>query len=157
MNNVRITKKLIVFGLFSLCYVHDAFSDTIYQWTDQWGQVRYSKTQVPGSMVSELKELPRIEEFTEQQKQQAMLRKMQQMKNENTLLKNQKITEKLLQQQNKQNEQYCRQLRDMLANVRLRKNRRYYWNYYYLPGGYDRYRYDFLEQDLFWQIREYCR
>lgn len=147
----------------------ETFADTIYQWTDQWGQVRYSKTQVPGSMVSELTALPEIQEFTEQQKQDAMLRKLQQMNFDNESLRKKKSSQKLLKQHKRISDEHCRKLRDMLADVRLGNTRKYYWDSYYFPGSpyyqgryypfgrYHNYRYDFLEQDLFWEIRQYCR
>ena len=152
------------------------FADTIYQWTDEWGQIKYSKTAVPGSMISDLTELPKTQEFTEQQKQQAMLNKMQKMNKASSLNKQQKAAEKFLRQQNKRSENHCRKLRNLLTDVRLRNTRRYYYqdNFYlpgapyypgrpyypggpYYPGVYDYYPYDFLEQDLNREIREYCR
>jgi ATP phosphoribosyltransferase regulatory subunit HisZ len=123
-------------------------------------------------MVSELTELPHIEESSEQQKQEAMLRKMQKMKNANVIRRQKKSAEKFLKQQSKRNENHCRNLRNILADVRLRNIRKYDLDTYYFPavhyysgraynsggyGYYTRYPYDFLEKDLDWEIREYCR
>lgn len=169
MTTLQISIRLVCCCMFSTGCLHDVLADTIYQWTDPWGQVKYSKTQVPGSMVSELTELPEIQVVTEQQKQEAMLLKKQEMNSNNALLRKKKYSQKLLKQQQKRNENHCRKLRNMLADVRLRNDRKFYWNNYYFPGQpryygryypygrYNNYRYDFLEQDLLWEIRQYCR
>ncbi|MDX2507188.1 MAG: hypothetical protein QNL62_22310 [Gammaproteobacteria bacterium] len=172
MSFIKLSGWLVFCGLFSLCCSHWVVADTIYQWTDPWGQIKYSKTQVSGSMVSELTELPEIQEFTEQQKQQAMLQKMQAIKHADTLRREKESAEKFLRQQSKINESHCRKLRNMLTDVKLRNIRKYTPYRYYLSGDRyyrgrpffpDRYDYypdssfDFLEQDLYLEIRKYCR
>lgn len=180
---IRVTivllQSLFLYSLLSLCCSLPVFADTIYQWTDPWGQVQYSKTPVSGAMISELTELPKKQGSSEQQKQQAMLKKMQEMHRSQALYKQKKSTEKYIRQQNKKNENHCRSLRNLLTDVLLRNTRKYYYrdNYYfpgapyypgdlyysggsYYPGRYDYtldYPYDFLKNDLSREIREYCR
>lgn len=171
-NFIQLSKWLFFSGSIFLCCSDGVFADTIYQWTDPWGQLKYSKTQVQGSMVSELTELPKSQISTEQQKQEAMLNKMQEIKNANTLYQQKKITEKLLKQQKIIKEKHCQILRNTLADIQLKNARRYYPGNYYFPGqnfyparnyyhgryGYYRdYNYDLLENDLYKEIRKYCR
>lgn len=163
----EIIRLLVVIVFMTLS--NDVLSETIYQWTDQWGQVQYSKKPVPGSMVSELTEMPKTNVVTEQQKQDAMLRKMRQINNDNARLKNQANAQQLLLQQKRQSQKHCQALRTMLSDLRLGNIRRHPWNTYplsrryYYPGrpyiwdNYSHYRYDFLERDLHEQIRTYCR
>lgn len=172
MNFMQLSKRLFFSGSIFLCCLHGVSADTIYQWSDPWGQVKYSKTQVQGSMVSELTELPESQISTEQQKQEAMLNKMQAIRNANKLYKQKKNTEKFLKQQKNIKEKHCRILRDMLTDIRLRNVRRYYPGNYYYPGQnfyparnyyygrygyYMDYNYDLLENDIYIEIREYCR
>ena len=172
MSLIKLSKYLIFCALPALFFSQSVFSDTIYQWTDPWGQIKYSKTQVSGSMVSELTELPKIQESTEQQKQEAMLNKLQKIENANTLYRQKKSEAKFLKQQDKNNENHCRKLRNLLADIRLRSTRIYYRDRYYFSGNYysrrgpyfrDRfnhypdYSYDLLENDLYWEIRQNCR
>lgn len=172
MNISQLSKWLYFCGGLFLGFSHGVFADTIYQWTDQWGQIKYSKMQVPGSMVSELTELPELQVVTEQQKQEAMLNKIQEMKNTNTRYKQKKTTEKFLKQQKIIKDKHCRVLRNMLADVKLRNSKRYYPGHYYFSeqyfysgrnyfpnryGYYPGYSYDFLENDIYREIREYCR
>lgn len=155
-----------------LCCSQNVFAETIYQWTDPWGQVKYSKTPVSGSMISELTELPETQDSSEQQKQEAMLKKMQEIRNDNSYRIQKNSAEKFLKKQNKKIENHCRKLRNMLVDVKLRSARIYDLNKYYGPGSYYdqrrtfpsirydnymNYHYDFLEQDLYQEIREYCR
>ena len=171
MNFIQLSKALFFSGSIFFCCLQGVFADTIYQWTDPWGQVKYSKIQVQGSMVSELTELPKSQISTEQQKQDAILNKMQEIKNANTLYQQKKHTDKLLMQKRIIKEKHCQALRNALADVRLRNARRYYPGNYYFPGQnfypsrsyygryeyYRDYNYDFLENDLYKEIREYCR
>ncbi len=165
-----LNRRLFLCSLFCLVFSNEASADTIYQWTDPWGQIKYSKTQVSGSMVSELTELPKMQIFTDHQKQQAMLIKLKEIKHTNSIYLEKKSEKKFLMQQRKQNENHCRKLRSMLSDIRLRNTRRYYPGYFYgdpyyqgrayFPGryiyAYD-YQYDFLENDLYREIRGYCR
>lgn len=147
------------------------YADTIYQWTDPWGNIQYSKTAVPGSSVSDLKELPPKRKVTESQKQNAMLRKIWEIDQINTLRKNKHAYKKQLQFQKRKSDELCRKLRNYLADVRERNTRQYYWQRFYYPdtGLYykrytseyyiDPYYYQdqFMEQDMERDIRSYCR
>ena len=75
--------KYVVLVLIFIFQFPQAKAETIYQWTDPWGQIQYSRTPVPGSMVSDLTELPVQQATTEQQKQEAMVKKLQQMRQDN--------------------------------------------------------------------------
>ncbi len=172
MTYVQGLMILLRYGWIFLCSL-PAAADVIYQWTDPWGQVKYSKTPVSGSMISELTELPLQQEFTEQQKQQAMLRKKQQIKQSNFINKQKKAAAEYIRLQNKKNENHCRKLRNILTEAQLRDSRTYYYldNYYspgaffypqrpFYPGGYDDYLdypYAFMTQELNREIRDYCR
>lgn len=168
---MQLSKWLFFPGSIFLFCSQTVFSDTIYQWTDPWGQVQYSKTQVQGSMVSELTELPKSQVSTEQRKQEAMLNKMQEIKNANALYQQKKYAEKLLKKQKMIKEKHCQVLRNTLADIQLKNARRYYPDNYYFPGKnlypmrsyyhgryeyYRDYRYDFIENDLYKEIRKYC-
>ncbi len=149
---IKIANILIVFLILS--FVTSAYADTIYQWSDEWGQLQYSKTPVPGSMVSELTELPVVEELTEEQKQAAMFRKMQEMQQSNLLRKKQLLVEnnQKLQQLNMKN--YCTQLNNMLMDVQLRNaNNLFYIDQFYFLGHYNH----FLENGFRKEIRNNCR
>lgn len=153
-----------MFCLASLSCLKEVYAETIYQWTDPWGQIQYSKTPVSGSSVSELTELPEARKVTEQQKQDAMLKKIQEMKNSNKLLKQKNSEQKYLRQQAIKNDNHCRKLRNLLTDVKLRKTRlynlpaaSYYQRHYYFPDQYDYSLYDNLENDLHWEIQKYCR
>jgi len=144
--------------LYSAC-LNNVFAGAIYQWTDPWGHIQYSKTQIPGSMLSDLTELPKQQKVTEQQKQQAVLNKMQKIDNANTHIQQKKVQDKFVQQQIRNKDVHCRKLRSLLSDVRLR-NARFTMDYYY-PGYPNYRRYDYadktLEQNLYWQLREHCR
>ena len=172
MNFIQLSKRLFICGCVFLCCSYGVSADTIYQWTDPWGQVKYSKTQVQGSMLSELTELPESQVSTEQRKQEAMLNKIQEIKNANTRYQQKKTTEKLLKQQKLIKQKHCQILRNTLADIQLRNSRRYYPDNYFFPGqnfyparnysqgryGYYRdYNYDFLENDLYIEIQKNCR
>lgn len=162
--------KLLQWLFFSICIFlycsHRALADTIYQWTDPWGQVKYSKTQVQGSMLSELTELPKSQVSTEQQKQEAMVKKMQKIQNVSVLYQQKETTEKLLKQQKIIKKKHCQILQNKLKDIQLKNSRRYYPDNYYFPRKdfypainyyHRRYEYDLLENDLYKEIREYCR
>jgi len=164
-------KWLLIFTSLCLCCPCGVLADTIYQWTDPWGQVKYSKTQVQGSMISELTELPESQVSSEQQKQEAMLNKMQVIKKDNDYYQQKKHTDKALKQQRIIKEKHCQTLRNTLAELKLNNTRRYYTGNYYYPGQelyparnyYGRYgyyrdnNYNVLKNDLYKEIRKYCR
>ena len=145
-----------------LCSVglNNVFAEAIYQWTDPWGHIQYSKTQVPGSMLSDLTELPKQQKVTEQQKQQAMLNKMHKINKSNSLLQQENAKDKYILQQIRNKDDQCRKLRTLLSDVQMR-NTRITVDYRYYPGypNYRRYNYAdrALERDLYWQLREHCR
>jgi len=140
--------------LLMFCTLPNVFAETIYQWRDEWGQLQYSKTPVPGSMVSELTELPVVQELNEQQKQAAMFRKLQEMRQSNLLRKKNVTIENnaKLQQLNMKN--YCTQLNNMLMDVQLRNaNNLFYIDQFSIFGHYNH----FLENDFRKEIRKNCR
>ena len=140
--------------LLMFCTLPNVLAETIYQWRDEWGQLQYSKTPVPGSMVSELTELPVVQELNEQQKQAAMFRKLQEMRQSNLLRKKNVTIEKnaRLQQLNMKN--YCTQLNNMLMDVQLRNaNNLFYIDQFSILGHYNH----FLENDFRKEIRKNCR
>ncbi len=140
--------------------LNNVFAEAIYQWSDPWGHIQYSKTQAPGSMLSNLTELPKQQKVTEQQKQKAMLNKIQKIDKANSHIQQENATKQFIQQQIRNKEAHCRKLRTLLSDVRLR-NARLTIDYYYYPGhpNYRRHNYsdEVLERDLYWQIREHCR
>ncbi len=166
MNFIQLSKWLFFsYSIFLYCSV-GVFAATIYQWTDPWGQVKYSKTQVQGSMVSELTELPKSQISTEQQKQDAMLNKMQEIKKAKALYQQKKTIKKLIKQQKMIKEKNCQKLRNTLVDIQLKNTRKnypgkYYYsdqNFYHGMYGYFRdYNYDLLENNLYKEMREYCR
>ncbi len=162
--------------LYLLSYSSIVSADIIYQWTDPWGKIQYSKTQVPGSSISDLTVLPRQQKVTAQQKQQAMLQKMATINKNNAWRNQQQNYEKQMQLHKRQSVQHCRKLRTLLADIRASNTRQYFWSRNYYPGGAyyygdirnsDRYpaRYldpyyyqdQFMEQDLQREIRTFCR
>ncbi|MCK5666637.1 MAG: hypothetical protein KAI17_24275, partial [Thiotrichaceae bacterium] len=60
-----LNRRYLFLSLFCLVFSYEVSADTIYQWTDPWGQIKYSKTQVSGSMISELTEIPEMQTSTE--------------------------------------------------------------------------------------------
>lgn len=168
---MTISRRYIAFVVLLFCILPAAHADTIYQWSDPWGQIQYSKTPVPGSMISSLSKLPERQSVTEQQKQDAMLRKMQAIKDSSQRDLDEKSVAQLLAGQRQQKEQYCRKLRSMLADVKSVNSQKYYYprgfyysnRRYYQGRGYTNYdyyplvQYDFLEMDLYGEIRKNCR
>ncbi len=109
--SVYLKFESIWISLFLSGCALNVHAETIYQWTDPWGQIQYSRTPVPGSMVSHLTELPEVTETTEQQKKDAMVRKLQKMKQNN---RNKKLRAAAHQQSNAQTlraKNHCKQLR----------------------------------------------
>jgi hypothetical protein len=147
--------KIVLFCLFLVCYSPGISADIIYQWSDEWGQLQYSKEPVPGAMISDLTELPEAQETTEQQKQEAMFMKIQEMRQADFLRKRKKLIEDdlKLQQLNVQN--YCAQLRNMLMDIQLSNARQLALLGHHLlaPNNY----YVLLENDISREIRRNCR
>ncbi len=166
---ISIRCSIAILLLFSL--LQSVYAETIYQWSDPWGHIQYSRTAVPGAMVSPLTQLPEPQTVTEQQKQDAMLRKMQAIKERSQRNIDEQTVAQLLTKQRQQKDQYCRKLRSMLADVKSVNSQKYYYprgfyysnrRYYQGRGysGYDYYplvQYDFLEMDLTGEIRKNCR
>lgn len=170
MNLIQLSKGFLFSISIFLCCSQELFSDTIYQWTDPWGQVKYSRTQVQGSMISELTKIPESQVSTEQQKQESMLKKIQEMKNANRVYHQKTHTEKLLKEQRILKEKNCQILRRTLTDIQIKNSRRYELERYNASRrhhslnraySYGRYYgnsdYDFLENDLNKEIRKYCR
>ncbi len=140
--------------LLTLCALPSVFAETIYQWSDQWGQLQYSKTPIPGSMISELTELPAVQELNEQQKQSAMFRKIQEMRQTDFLRKKNVTVENNVKQQQLNMKNYCAQLNNMLMDVQIRNaNNLFYIDQFSFLGHYN----VFLENDYRIEIRKYCR
>ncbi len=158
--------------LYLLSYSPVVSADIIYQWTDPWGQIQYSKTPEPGSSISDLTVLPQQQKVTAQQKQKAMLQKMATINKKSVWRNQQQDYEQQMQLHNRQSVQHCRKLRNFLADVRVRNSRQYFWSRYYHPGRpyygdirspdlypdhYYYYQDQYLEQDLQREIRRFCR
>ncbi len=148
--------------LFLVITSINSAAETIYEWTDPWGNVQYSQTPVPGSRVSEVTELPKKKETSEQQKKQAMSRKIKQMKT--ISLRNREKTSRnsLLRENAKINENYCNKLRTLLVDVRIRMNRTHsdlLFYEFYLPGSFmlNSAHYQTQENNLYREIRKNCR
>ncbi|WP_198263288.1 DUF4124 domain-containing protein [sulfur-oxidizing endosymbiont of Gigantopelta aegis] len=47
-----ITIRNFFYVLLLLCVSQTNFAETIYQWSDSWGHIQYSKTPVSGAMIS---------------------------------------------------------------------------------------------------------
>tara|TARA_R110002073_G_scaffold115988_1_gene254161 strand:- start:1524 stop:2045 length:522 start_codon:yes stop_codon:yes gene_type:complete len=150
LNHDRKNCYLLI-SLIYICTSSSAIADTIYQWTDPWGQVQYSKTPEPGSMISELTELPETKKTTEQQKLEAILRSKRKM-NEVLLRREKKnSTQQLLKAQTKLEMNYCNKLRNMLADIQLKATR----NYFGFGGGYGGYDYFLPYNDLYAPIMHF--
>lgn len=152
MGIIAIKAILFYVSLFLLPSL--SMADTIYEWTDSWGQKQYSKQSVPGSMISELTELPKVQELTEQQKQAAMFMKLQEMRQSDRLREKKKAGEKNLKQQKTAAENYCTQLRTLLINVQHTNAMNFsLLNPYYIPNGL----YGFIENDLSRELHKNCQ
>lgn len=149
---MKINTVLLLLLMF--CALPSVFAETIYQWSDQWGQLQYSKTPVPGSMVSELTELPVVQELNEQQKQAAMFKKIQEMRQIDFLRNKNAFIEDNIKQQQLNMKNYCAQLNNMLMDVQIRNaNNLFYIDQFSFLGHYNA----FLENDYRKEIRKYCR
>ncbi len=148
--------------LFLVITSINSAAETIYEWTDPWGHVQYSQTPVPGSRVSEVTELPKTRETSEQQKKQAMSRKIKQMNTINLHNREKAIRNRQLRKHVKVNEDYCNKLRTLLVDVRIRMNRTHsdlLFYEFYLPGSFmlNRAHYQTQENNLYREIRKNCR
>ncbi|MCW5618848.1 MAG: DUF4124 domain-containing protein [Nitrosomonas sp.] len=143
-------KKIMFVAIFYFSY---ASADTIYQWSDPWGQIQYSKTPVPGAMISDLTALPAPQETTEQQKQEAMLRKFQSMRQDNLRFSQAEAERQVLRMQELEARAQCEQLRDLMFEVQVADFRRSsIYGFYLLPGYYGH-----LQMDISREIRQKCR
>ncbi|SET47599.1 protein of unknown function [Nitrosomonas marina] len=145
--------KLILCNSVLLFYSLTTSAETIYQWSDPWGQIQYSTTPVPGAMVSDLTELPRTSPTTEQQKQDAMVRKLQKMQQLKSIRKQKKTEQLLIDEKMLQTKTYCRQLRMQITDLQVRN----LWHYpligfHYLPIYHGQ-----LHSDLTIAYRKNCR
>lgn len=151
MPALEIMKKfVIVVTFFNFSHV---CAETIYQWSDPWGQVQYSKTPVPGAMVSDLTELPAPQETTEQQKQEAMVRKLQKMRQDNIRFSLAEAERQAMNTKELNDNAHCEQLRNLMFDVQLANIRQYSLPGFYLFPGY----FGHLQMDLSREIREKCR
>lgn len=149
-----IKTNVVLLLLLMLCSLPNTMAETIYQWSDEWGQLQYSKTPVPGSMVSELTELPVVEPLNEQQKQAAMFRKIQEMRQNDFLQKKKVASDNQSKQQQLNVRNYCSQLNNMLMDVQFRNaNNLSYFDQFSFLGHYN----VFLENNYRKEIRKYCR
>ncbi|MCB1949472.1 MAG: hypothetical protein H6940_01105 [Burkholderiales bacterium] len=140
-------------GLLLLNCSFPAFTETIYQWSDPWGQIQYSKTPVAGAMISDLTQLPEQTATTEQQKQEAMVRKLQEMKQRNSLRSQNAATQLKSNEQSLQTKNYCRQLRILLADLQARSLwQQSLFNIPLLPGYYGP-----IHSELSRELRQNCR
>ena len=150
-------KRLVnnfIFLMIILVHPLVVCADVIYQWTDPWGQRQYSKTPVPGAMISDLKELPEVKETTEQQKQEAMFSKLQQMRQMDMVLKQENLDKKNAQQNQRYLQKYCTQLQNTLMDVQLNHARNFsLLGHNFLSNNY----YLFIETDISREIRRNCR
>lgn len=147
--------KIILFCLFIVFYSPGISADIIYQWHDEWGQLQYSKEPVPGAMISDLTELPEVQETTELQKQEAMFRKMQEMRQSVFLRKKNKSIENDVKRQQLNSRNYCAKLRNMLMDLQLSNARRLalFSHHLFVPNN----NLGFLENDISREIRTNCR
>jgi len=147
--------KFILFCLFLVFYSPGVSADTIYQWHDEWGQLQYSKEPVPGAMISDLTELPEVQETTELQKQEAMFRKMQEMRQSVFLRKKNRLIENDMKRQQLNTRNYCTQLRNILMDLQLSNARRLasFGHHFVVPNS----NFSFLENDISREIRKNCR
>lgn len=149
-----INTNVVLLLFLMLCSLPNTMAESIYQWSDEWGQLQYSKTPVSGSMVSELTELPVVEALNEQQKQAAMFRKIQEMRQSDFLRKKKVTVDNKTKQQQLNMRNYCSQLNNMLMDVQIRNaNNLFYIDQFSFLGHYN----VFLENDFRKEIRKYCR
>lgn len=148
-------RRNILLLFFLVCISPGVSADIIYQWHDEWGQRQYSKEPVPGAMISDLTELPEVQETTEQQKQEAMLRKMQEMKQSVFVRKKNRLIENDMKLQQLNTRNYCTQLRNRLMDLQLSNAQRLalFGHYLLIPNN----NLIFLENDIAREFRKNCR
>lgn len=140
-------------GLIILCHLSNAVASTIYQWSDPWGQIQYSETPVPGAMISDLKELPEMQETTEQQKQAAMVRKLQEMRQDNLQRKQITAARQHSKTQALEKKNHCIKLRNLLTEIQLTNLRQSsVFGPLFFHGHYR-----YLEYELLKEIQDKCR
>ncbi|SFK53166.1 hypothetical protein SAMN05216302_100893 [Nitrosomonas aestuarii] len=145
--------KFIVASHLFFYAATNTIADTIYQWSDPWGQIQYSKTPVPGAMVSDLTKLPEALETTEQQKQEAMVRKLQELRQKNL----QRIQQQGIQERSKaqalETKNHCNHLRNLMTDIQLYN---LWQNSIYGASLFTGY-YGHLQYDLSKEIHSKCR
>ena len=145
--------KLVLASLYLFYCVSSSYADTIYQWSDPWGQIQYSKIPVTGAIISELTELPETSDTTEQQKREAMVRKLQELKHNNLQRYQKAIKHETLNAQVLATKNHCKHLRNIMTDLQLYN----LWQYPafgapFLPGYYG-----YLQYDLSKEINSKCR
>lgn len=158
----QITLTYILLTLFLLAMPTKSVAELIYEWTNPWGQVQYSKTPIPGSRVSEVTTLPKAQKTSEEIKKQAMSLKIQQMNAINLRNKENAKKKNILMKQNIANKNYCSRLRTLLVDVRLKINRVHSGllsHQAYLPGNFllNSAYYQTQEEDILLELRKSCR
>ena len=148
----RVKRILFIFLCLSMPF--HTLADTIYQWSDPWGQIQYSKTPVPGATVSDLTELPETSSTTEQQKQDAMVRKLQEMRQRNGRRNNNAAVKQQLNMQAITTKNNCKQLRILMADIQAY----HFWQHPILnapvfPNPYSQH----LQFELSSEFRKKCR
>jgi len=152
MDNTISLKPIWVCLLFS-SYTLDISAETIYQWSNPWGQIQYSKTPVPGATVSDLTELPETIETTEQQKQNAMVTKLQSMRQKNLRRQLQSATQQQSIRKAVIAKNRCYQLRILKADL----NGQYLWQHALFGIPLAPNYYNFLYHDLSNEIDRTCQ
>lgn len=104
-------------------------------------------------MISDLTELPAPRETTEQQKQEAMVRKLQKMRQDNIRFSHAEVQRQTLNTKELNDNAYCEQLRNLMFEVQLANLRQYSLpGFYLVPGNFGH-----LQMDLSREIRQKCR
>lgn len=147
---------LKAFWFVLLLLFYDAHAETIYQWRDPWGQMQYSKTPVPGAMISDLTELPEPQETTEQQKQDAMVRKLQEMQQDRHRAAQMQAARESSEIGALVERDRCMQLRNLMVEVQSARLRQYQ-QFPFTPFLYTPHYYGHLQLDISREIRNNCR
>lgn len=146
--NILSTISILLFSFSPHIY-----ADTIYQWSDPWGQIQYSKTPVPGAMISDLTELPEVQETTEKQKRDAMIRKLNEMRQANMQRSQQETMQNIIKLQTAKEKQHCIQLRNLMSDIQFAQLRQFsIFGSPLLPNYYGH-----LQYDLSRKIQTKCR
>jgi len=145
--------KKIVFLFVFVFQSSNVSAEIIYQWTDPWGQKQYSKTPVPGAMVSDLTELPVQQATTEQQKQEAMLKKLQQINQDNIRFAQIEAARQVSKIQAQETHNQCQQLQNLAAEVQTASLRYFSMTgFIFIPNYFDH-----LQSDIAREMRQKCR